>query len=186
MLDKALGFIKNQLEEYLSIQVEDEDILKFSTLKGTATDSLQTNKLIVTIVNIEEEESMAHRNPHIKTSNGIIKKNSPVYLNIYILFSVNFKDKFYLKGLNILSLIISFFQQHSAFDGSQYALPEHISKLNFELVNIKIENMSHFWGALGANYQPSVIYKMRMLSIDAQNIITKETEINEPNIHGKL
>ena len=97
------------MEEYLSTQVEDENILTFSNLKGTVPDSLHTNKINMTIVNIEEEESMAHRNPHIQTSNGIIKKNSPIYLNIYILFSANFKDKFYIKGLNILSLIISFF-----------------------------------------------------------------------------
>ncbi len=185
MLDKALGFIKNQLEEYLSIQTEDGDIIKFSNLKTSNESDLQTNKINLTIVNIEEEESMAHRNPHIQTSNGIIKKNPPIYLNVYLLFSVNFKDKFYLRGLSLLSLIISFFQQHSVFDASQYSLPNYIAKLNFELVNMKIENMSHFWGALGANYQPSVIYKMRMLSIDAENIITKETEINQPYIHGK-
>ena len=185
MLDKALGFIKNQLEEYLAIQTEDGDILNFSNLKNSADSDLQANKINLTIVNIEEEESMAHRNPHMKTSNGIIKKNPPVYLNIYLLFSVNFKDKFYLKGLNLLSLIISFFQQHSVFDASQYSLPDSIAKLNFELVNMKIEHMSHFWGALGANYQPSVIYKMRMLSIDSESMITKETEIDQPNIQGK-
>lgn len=185
MLDKALGFIKEQLEEYLSIQYEEGDLLYFSNLNTTAENDQQTNKINLTIVNIEEEESMAHRNPYIKTGNGIVKKNPPVYINVYILFAVNFKDKFYLKGIKSLSHIISFFQQHTVFDAAEYPLPETIDKLNFELVNVKMENMSHFWGAIGANYKPSVIYKMRMLTFDAKTIIRLETEINQPYLEGK-
>ena len=58
-------------------------------------------------------------------------------------------------------------------------MPDGIDKLSFELVNLDIDNMSQFWRALVTNYQPSVIYKMRMLKISSDRI-----EVVLPEITG--
>ena len=89
----------------------------------------------------------------------------------------------YKKGLYWLSLAITFFQQHPFFSSDQVQMPNGINKLSFELVNLDIDNMSRFWGALGARYQPSVIYKMRMLKISGDGLDAVLPEIKDPSVN---
>jgi len=37
-------------------------------------------------------------------------------------------------------------------------------------MNLDIQALSNLWSALGCKYMPSVVYKVRMLSIDSQEI----------------
>lgn len=184
MLSNAVEFIKLKLEEFLSYKAgSSEAILQLSSLSDSNSDKNSDNNVInMSIVNIEEEEAMANRLSYTDKEGEIQKKNPPVYLNIYLLFSMDFKDSNYLEGLHWLSFIIQFFQENKLFTADTTAMPKKIERLNFELVNIEIDNMSRFWGALGANYQPSVIYKMRMISIDSEAIEAKFVGVSNPEV----
>lgn len=187
MLSNAIEFVKKQVEEFLSYKGGiTQSVLQLSTLSGTDDSEKSGDRsdvINMSIVNIEEEESMANRLSYTERGGVFEKKNPPVYLNIYLLFSMSFKSSQYLEGLHWLSLIIQFFQQNKSFSAENTPMPKGIEKLNFELENLEIDNMSRFWGALGANYQPSVIYKMRMITIDGEAVEAKMSGIHEPEIN---
>lgn len=189
MLSKAVNFLKNQVDEFLSYKGEvSQSILRVSSLAGNdKSDNSKdnTNVLNLSIVNIEEEEVMANRMSYTEKDGAFQKTNSPVHLNVYLLFSMSFNDNQYLEGLHWLSLVIQFFQQNKSFTSETTAMPEGITKLNLELVNIEIDNMSRFWGALGANYQPSVIYKMRMITIDGEAFEARVAGVKEPQVKSE-
>lgn len=184
MLSNAIEFIKNKLEEFLSNKSgNSQTILQLSSLSESNSDkSTDDNVIKMAIVNIEEEEAMSNRLSYTEKGGEFQKKNPPVYLNVYLLFSMDFKDSNYLEGLHWLSFIIQFFQQNKIFTADTTAMPNRIERLNFELVNIEIDNMSRFWGALGANYQPSVIYKMKMISIDSDAMEARFASVSDPEL----
>lgn len=190
MLSTSIHFLKNQLEEFFSLkEPSKKSMLKVGSLSPSKNgDQSQDdgNGISLSIINIEEAESMAHRLPKHEKGGVFQKRNPAVYLNVYLLFSCNFDNKNYLEGLHWLSLVIKFFQQHASFSSEMAAMPKGLEKLNFELVNTEIDNMSRFWGALGANYQPSVVYRMRMIMIDEAAIEAYEPSISEPSVKAEL
>lgn len=188
MLSEAMKFITDQLSEFLKRKtLASHSVVKLSGLvtpEGgiSVTDS---NTLVISVVNIAEEGSIANQ-PHINRHNSkLIKQTPPVYLNVYVLISALFKEDQYSVGLQWLSLAINFFQQHPFFDSKSTSMPKGIDKLSFELVNLDIDNMSRFWGALGARYQPSIIYKMRMLKFSGASIEAVVPEFKTPKINSK-
>lgn len=190
MLSEAIQFIKKQVEEFLQYKGNSsESMLRLGSLSGindAKKDESESNLIRMSIVNIEEAESMANRMPRVEKAGIHEKRNPAVYLNVYLLFSMDFQAEHYSDGLNWLSLVIQFFQQHMSFNESTTAMPSGLSKLNFELVNIEIDNMSRFWGALGANYQPSVIYRMRMIMIDGEAVEAELAGIHQPEVNTGL
>ncbi|WP_452223619.1 DUF4255 domain-containing protein [Lacinutrix chionoecetis] len=186
MIAKALEFLTSQLDDYLIRKhPSNKSIVVLSGLV-TASGEIavtQENALVISVVNIAEEGSIANQPNIRRQGNTIEKQASPVYINLYILITALFKDSQYKSGLSWLSQVITFFQQNPYFNSSQVEMPEGIDKLSLELVNLDIDNMSRFWGALGARYQPSVIYKMRMLKISADSVDAVLPEIKEPNVN---
>jgi len=173
MIAKALNFVTDELNSFLERNTPARKTM--AKLSGLVTPDgvvsvAENNTLVISVVNIAEEASVANQ-PHItRQQNDLVKKAPPVYLNIYVLISALFNEDQYARGLEWLSLAIGFFQQNAHFNAAHTAMPLGIDKLSFELVNLDVDNMSRFWGALGARYQPSVIYKMRMLTIDSEAV----------------
>jgi hypothetical protein len=186
MVADALSFVTNQLDSFLKRKTSvTKPVVKLSGLVSPDGNISvgEENLLVLSVVNIAEEGSIANQ-PNFERQGGMLLKQSPpVYINVYILISTLFTENQYTTGLHWLSLAINFFQQHPYFTSEQTAMPKGIDKLSFELVNLDIDNMSRFWGALGARYQPSVIYKIRMLKISSESIEAILPEIIDPKVH---
>ena len=45
-----------------------------------------------------------------------------------------------------------------------------LEKLTFEIFNVAMNELSHIWSGIGAKYLPSIIYKVRMLSIQEKRV----------------
>jgi hypothetical protein len=74
--------------------------------------------------------------------------------------------------LKFISATISFFQFNYVFLSKEYpALEKLVDKLVFELLKTDYQNAHYLWNALGARYMPSMIYKLRMLTIDENHIL---------------
>lgn len=59
-----------------------------------------------------------------------------------------------------------FFQVNTALTvNSSSAIPKGLNKLEFDIEKLTYQEMHSLWTAMGAKYQPSVIYKMRLLTI---------------------
>ena len=170
MLEKPLKFIESSLNNYLRLRnrgtghdtyLELTDIVdeqgKFAVSQGTVGMSL---------INIEEERVNRAQQPEvIRGENGALGYANPeVRLQLYLLFVANFKD--HDDSIKNISSVISFFQSNNVFTPKKHPeLDENIKKIIFELGSYGFEQLSYIWGVLGTNYRPSVIYKMRLVTI---------------------
>jgi hypothetical protein len=167
MISLALHTIHNALNTHLkdTLQLQKEPVV-MHTLSEGKNSLLDSNTLAVTVVNIEVENNRTTNSPYVKRGGGIAKQYPPTNLNIYILISACFKTEQYLEGLHWLSEAVGFFQNKPIFDARNTpGLSQEIEKLTMELVNVDIQQQGHFWAALSSKYMPSVIYKMKQVTI---------------------
>ena len=124
------------------------------------------NKIIFSLVNIEKETGVYPPQVLSRTasSNTGTLAFPPIALNLMLLFAANTDD--FKEGLKLLSKVVEFFQVNRVFDKQfSTSLPSGINKLTFEMVSLDFQALSHLWGCIGSKYIPSVIYKLRLISI---------------------
>jgi hypothetical protein len=65
--------------------------------------------------------------------------------------------------------VLTFFQSHPAFSADDYPhLDPRVGKIVMELYSVGPETLNQLWAAVGAKYQPSVLYKARLVTIQDQ------------------
>jgi len=163
MIYESLACITEELNEYFRIRLKipEEKVLLSSIVNPDGTIALPgENKIALTLVNIEKEPS----------ANKTGLTNSPgVSLTLQVMFVVYFSSNNYSEGLKFLSLIISFMQQKPVFTrANSPALHESIEKLSVELETHGLERMNNLWAMVGAKYMPSVLYRVRLLTYNAE------------------
>lgn len=178
MIDKALTFISSFLNKEIKLNHGiDDDLVVVSSLinpDGSVTEAIE-NKIVLSIINLEHETT-ANSNTTYPTggNNNFGKKAPPVYINLYLLVAANYNSGNYIEALKILSSVIGIFQSNTYFTKLQNPeMPSQIDKLTFEIFNLPINELSHIWSGIGAKYVPSILYKMRMITIN-EGFITKE------------
>ncbi len=74
----------------------------------------------------------------------------------------------------MLSSVIGVFQANTYFTQQKNPdMPRPLEKLTFEIFNLPINELSHIWSGIGAKYVPSIIYKVRTITIK-EDLISKE------------
>jgi len=182
MIVEALNTIVGLINEYISPGMTDEPLILANISKVNDGDDFTTSlndKLVLSIVNVEEDRVAKSPAHHIKLNSTIQYKNPPIPLNITLLFAATHG---YVNAIPLLEKIIRFFQGKYVFTPSN--TPEldqvnqvndiNIEKLIFEWVNLNLEQVHQLWTTLGGHYMPSIVYKLRMITID-ENLVTKET-----------
>ncbi len=147
MIAAALNFISNQLDSFLKRKTSSTNsLVKLSGLVNLDGSIAVTeeNILVLTVVNIAEESTIANQPFSASHGSTILKNAPPVYINVSLLISAVFTEKQYATGLHNLSLAIKFFQQNPYFASEQTAMPIGIDKLSFELVHLDVDTMSRF------------------------------------------
>lgn len=140
---------------------------------ATLNDSgVSETNVLLSLVNIEEEVLLRNPENFFKRDLSTVYKNPPIHVNITIMFgaylpNANGLGTNYEESVSKIQKVIGFFQRNSIFDRVSFPdLPTGIEKLNFELINMNLEQLHHLWSMLGGKYIPSVAYKMRMVVID--------------------
>lgn len=150
----------------------------------TLNDTQPRDNLIVTLINVEEETVGKAQFPYIKNSDrSITIANPELKLNLYVLFSAfsNMQEnERYRNCLRLIDYAVRFFQSKSVFNhqNSPNLSPE-IEKLILELISITFEQQNYLWGTLGAKHMPSVLYKLRLLTIRELDDSLEGTAIEE-------
>jgi hypothetical protein len=185
MIYSALQSVTYKLNEFIKTRYRTkEDLVELSNIleqDGSLT-LKETNKLIVSLINIEREPTLngLPRNPDKGITNQKIS-NPPISINLYIIFIALSSGKHYPNALKLLSSVIEFFQTNVIIDHqSTPQLNPSIDKLTFEIVNLDIQALSQLWGALGCKYMPSIVYKSRMLTIDSREIKGEAQRVFQP------
>ncbi|MFT5654872.1 MAG: hypothetical protein ACI9XU_000586 [Arenicella sp.] len=173
MIRNALNFIKQQLDEYLSLHFDlDESAVVINSLLDLdgGVSKKNQNKVVVTMINLDHETSRQYSTAQRKLNSKDIAEFSPAqYFNIDLLFTANFDD--YEESLKFLTRTISFFQANMSFNANNLpGMPRGVSKLNFQIENSSFLETHNLWSAMGAKYQPSIIYKIRHISIDSEQV----------------
>ena len=190
MLEKPLQFIESSLNNYLRLRnrgtgndtyLELTDIVdeqgKFAVAQGTVGMSL---------INIEEERiNRAPLRDVLRGENGALGYANPaIRLQLHLLFVANFKD--HDDSIKNISAVISFFQSNNVFTPAKYSeLDKNIDKIVFELASYGFEQLSYIWGVLGTNYRPSVLYKMRLVTIQEGLQQRSGAIVDEADYQGK-
>ena len=186
MIDGALSFLSDELDEYLKIKSNDPDTTRV-ILSNVAISSeggsglgIPDNHLGMSLINIEEERVFKDQRTSFVNADGITEHMNPeLKLNIYILISANYQDsvasgssKDYKEGLKQLSYVISFFQARNVFtkDNSPTLADYSIEKLVVELYSYNFEQLNNFWSVLGTHYLPSVLYKVCVITFQEQEL----------------
>ena len=190
MIEESLTFIREELYNYLINDVKDagaEVELGNIALFETDNANLINERILITLVNIEEESTLKNsRNVYLGSDGGIRYSNQPIFLNLYLLFSCNYN--LYNTSLQRLGHIIRFFQQRRKFDvksatsaNNENAFREQDRefKLIFELYTLTFEQINHLWGALGGRQIPSVMFKARLVKIEDSLVFRQGPPIEE-------
>lgn len=117
-----------------------------------------TNKVVLTLVSIEEENAMKNNYPLREAGAGFIKEKSAVYINAYLLFSARYET--YATSIEAISQVISCFQ---ASRRVSFTVDGEEQDAVLQLHNLGFENLNNLWTVMGGRYLPSVIYKARVL-----------------------
>lgn len=184
MIEKALVFLRDQINAYLFGIINSNKVALGHLLNQSGQNNV--NELAISLINLQEEPVLKNKPPYKKISDVITaKQNPPIHLNLHIMISAHFGDteENYREALKNLSRVIRFFQGKYLFNhANSPGLDENIEKLLVEMVNLSFEQQNNLWASLGAKYMPSVIFKVRMVEIERDEIISQGRPIEEIEI----
>lgn len=189
MILKALNLISVQLNEYIEPLAGDAEVILGNIGLHESPDQNQMkDKVVITLVNTEEESTLKNFPHNQKNGNQISYIHNPVHLNLYLLFCANYPQS-YDTALTRLSDIIRFFQHRKSFDvSSAQPLPDKLDLdnpedislfLKFELFTMTFEQINNLWGTLGGKQIPFVLYKSRLVTITENKVYQEGRLIEE-------
>jgi hypothetical protein len=168
MIDTALGFVLNELNAYLGTSFPGEEkhaVLASVASSNNATPALIDNKIVLSLVNIERETSVGSTGFVAKGGGSYTKTNPSLYVNLYVLMAASYPAN-YGNALKMLGAGMGFFQARQVFDSQNSAnFPSDMTQLSMEIVSLSMAELSTLWAVLGSNYLPSVVYKLRMITV---------------------
>lgn len=189
MIDSALLLLRNELAYFIATDKSESGIeidLRNIAFLETDKDELLKNKIVISLVNIEEESTLKNSLPYVPTLNGGYEYRSPpTHLNLYLLITSNLNvitesptENSYIRSLRGLSYVIEFFQYRNGFtlanslsnnDKPSKETERNEIKLFADLYTLTFEQINHLWGSLGGRQVPFAMYKVRLVSIQNRN-----------------
>ena len=175
MIDRALSLLREELQTYINLSIGGADVVvdNIGMLETANSDSL-TKRIIITLVNVEEESTLKNFSSVKKGFSGTsaLYENPPVFLNLYVLVTCNYSGTDYIHALERLSAVVRFFQCRNIFTYppptggiSTGAVDIPDLKITLELYTLTFEQINHLWGSLGGRQVPFVMYKLRLIAI---------------------
>lgn len=172
MIKQTLEYLIEELAFGLGLDISD---VVLDNLKAIQEENSQG--LILSLLNVEEEGTLKNTPHFVRKNNKIFYKEPPVYLNLNILMAFEFED--YGTSLQRMGETINFFQNKKWFTAEnqrpENPFPEGIHKLILNLQQLNFEQLNHIWGISGGAFFPSLLYKIRLVKIQPQ----AETEAPE-------
>jgi len=181
MIDKALSFLLGELNTYLGARfasTENSAVLASLSNPDGSVPVIIDNKIVLSLVNIEKETTVGAPGFVARSGSSYARTSPALYLNLYILVSASYSGN-YSSALKMLSYSMSFLQSKPTYTAENSPnFPNGLQQLTMEMVSLSMAELSTLWAVLGANYLPSVVYKMRMLTVQDGWIIEPIPEID--------
>ena len=129
----------------------EEKLFISNLVNNDGSAAIESDVVVMTIVNIEEEKHVINR----LAGSG---SRDSIAFNLLILFTTTYTGKSAGEGLKFLSEIAAFFTEENPMEiaGNQ---------ISFEFYNLSLGEQNNLWAGLGAKYAPSLAYKAGMITI---------------------
>jgi len=176
MIGQFINFLKDDINSFISSKkgVEDNFVV-FANLNNVIESTQNSdNKIVITIVNIEEEKLIQSPDNYIKSKTEVKYKNPPVWLNFICLFTFYTRSIENYDGIDMLANVVQYFQSRPRINKITAVVPANFPVLyddfRAEFVSLNYEQTNYLWGLFGGKYHPSVVYKFKTIPIDNLDI----------------
>ncbi len=126
----------------------------------------------ISLINLEEEAALRNLPVTLRPDGQTFRQEPPVHLNLYLLFAFEFGD--YETTLIRLGQTAELFQEHRWFGPETQgapgavAFPAGMDRIVMDLHGMNFEALNNLWSILGGTYRPSLVYRLRLVRIQAQ------------------
>ena len=177
MIDNALKFLK----DYLNLQIinpANPVVLGNITKESDITQ----DKIHLSLIQVEEEKVLREVNHRRKVNPGddfFSTVNPEIHLNLFILVTYQYAGKNYEEALKQLSNVITTLQGKNVFTKPDFmnVAYEPLEQIVIDLYTQSIDQNSNLWQALGEKLSPSLLYRMRVVGIQANRVLDTAGEI---------
>lgn len=177
MIDIAFKFLRDFLNSEITSPAN--PVVLGNITKET---DITTDKIHLSLIQVEEERVLREVNHRKRLNPGddfYTTVNPEIHLNLYILVTYQYSGKNYDEALKQLSNVITTLQGKHVFNKADFTLPayEPLEQIVVELFSQTIDQNSNLWQALGEKLSPSLLYKMRVVAIQANRPLDTTGEI---------
>ncbi len=192
MIDKVLELIRTEVNNFIGVKLNDNTNPNRVALTSFVNDNGQvaipSDSVGLSLLNIEEERTFkaAGLVPTTKAENSSSFVSPPVSLNLQIMFTAYFNT--YAESLKHLSFILACLQTKPVFDIANTPAMSTIDapQLVFELNTLGLEQQHYIWAMIGLRYLPSVVYRVRLLTVFERDVVSEVANVREINTISNL
>ena len=182
MFDTALKFLRDYLNQEITSPAEPV------VLGNITKDSdIIPDKIHLSLLNIEEEKILkdVNFNRRINPTDKFYSVVNPeIHLNLYVLFTYQYEGKNYEEALKQLGNVVTVLQGKYVITKPDFIKPayEVLQQVVVDLYSQTLEQSSSLWQALGEKLSPCLLYKMRVIAIQDNNVLSTTGEIRATGI----
>lgn len=182
MIFDALKLIQVAVQNYmgdlgLNEEVKIDNVAMAKELGGSRD---LDGYLVMTLVNLQEEGTLKNNQRSHINNNHVVYQHPAVPLNLFILFSALHQD--YRTALKVLSRVVECFQAYKEISPTTIPSPPEVSpevKVFMDLYSLTFEQLNHLWGALGGKQVPFLLYRARLIALEAEKVQAEGDVITE-------
>lgn len=184
MIDAAMLLIVDQLNGHLAGRFSaTEDLVVLAPLtdpEGKPSD-ISRNRLALFVTNIAEDPTPRRGRARGASIIGHAAEAPPLHLDIYAMLAASYDPNIYAEGLKMLSAALMYFQSYPLMTPQNTPnMPRELQQLSFEISNLRPEEMGQMWGNLGGRYVPSVMFKIRTVTLTSGAITSITPTVRTP------
>lgn len=172
MFDLFIKFLKKDINAFISKKKGvNDDFVLFTNLNNIIENRGSIdNKIIISIVGIEEEKLLKSPDNYVATQTEVTYKKPPVWLNLVCVFTYFTASNENYDGIDLLAHVVQYFQSRPRIDKTSAVVtanfPSSLEAIRAELVSLNFEQSNYLWGLLGGKYHPSVVYRFKSIQVD--------------------
>jgi hypothetical protein len=167
MIAEAVKFLRDRLNQALGPDASEaaaEELFVYAKTDKDDVAGFKPGAVSVLLIGMEEEKTLRPPDLYSSAVDGKRQRVEPeIRMNLHLLFVARFPDD-YGRALQQLSRLIRYFQNHRVFNhDNSPELDPGIAQLVLELATPSFSEQNEIWGVLRAAYQPSALYKIKMI-----------------------
>lgn len=179
MIDLALKFLRDYLNQEIT---NPANLVVLGNI--TKESDIQADKIHLSLIHIEEErilKDVLYQKRLNPNDNFYTTVNPEIHLNLYILVTYQYSAAInYEEALKQLGNVATALQGKYVFTKPDLLKPayEPLQQVVIELYSQSLDQSSNLWQAMGEKLSPSLLYKMRIVAIQANRALSTTGEVN--------